>query len=243
MKQPPQTDAASLREAIDSAPSRTLNRQLVEFLRPALPLSRYPLRTAAAGQWLARAGERLTQLPIVESGRLELLVLAVALGRVLHAGDQGRQVIPVTFEAGELALSSALFGVEPIDMDLVVGADLAARWVPIGDIERCLLQSRDMLVLMVRMLAQRLREVQARELGWLQRGVHDRVRAVLQRITRPRADGRVMIEVTHEHLAARCGLSRPKLSQELKLMEHAGMLKLHRGAIEFVDPAYLARPD
>jgi len=237
LKQPPQTDAASLREAIDSAPSRTLNRQLVEFLRPALPLSRYPLRTAAAGQWLARAGERLTQLPIVESGRLELLV---------HVGDQGRQVIPVTFEAGELALSSALFGVEPIDMDLVVGADLAARWVPIGDIERCLLQSRDMLVLMVRMLAQRLREVQARELGWLQRGVHDRVRAVLQRIardTRPRADGRVMIEVTHEHLAARCGLSRPKLSQELKLMEHAGMLKLHRGAIEFVDPAYLARPD
>jgi len=214
--------------------SRALNRQLVERLRPALPTSRYPLRTAAAGQWLARAGERLTHLPVIESGRVELWV---------HVGDQGRQVIPVTFEAGELALSSALFGAPPIDMDLVAAEILTVRWVPIGDIEQCLLQSRDLLVLVVRMLAQRLREVQSRELGWLQRGVHDRVCAVLQRIARdtvPRSDGRLLVEVTHEHLAARCGLSRPKLSHELKRMERTGMLKLHRGAIEFVDAARLA---
>lgn len=234
MKQPPQPQAPSPRHAIDAAPSRALNRQLVERLRPALPLSRYPLRTAAAGQRLARAGERLTHLPVVESGCVELWV---------HVGDQGRQVVPVTFEAGELALSSALFGAPPIDTDLVAAESLAVRWVPIGDIERCLLESRELLVLVVRMLAQRLREVQARELGWLQRGVHERVRAVLQRIARdtlPRSDGRAMIEVTHEHLAARCGLSRPKLSHELKRMERAGLLKLHRGAIEFVDPAGLA---
>lgn len=234
MNQPPQPQAPSPRHAIDAAPSRALNRQLVERLRPALPLSRYPLRTAAAGQRLARAGERLTHLPVVESGCVELWV---------HVGDQGRQVVPVTFEAGELALSSALFGAPPIDTDLVAAESLAVRWVPIGDIERCLLESRELLVLVVRMLAQRLREVQARELGWLQRGVHERVRAVLQRIARdtlPRSDGRAMIEVTHEHLAARCGLSRPKLSHELKRMERAGLLKLHRGAIEFVDPAGLA---
>lgn len=234
MNQSPQTRAASPRTAIDSATSRALNRQLVERLRSALPLSRYPLRTLAAGQWLARAGERLTHLPVIESGRVELRV---------HVGDQGRQVIPVTFEAGELALSSALFGAPPIDMDLVAAEVLTVRWVPIGNIEQCLLESRDLLVLVVRMLAQRLREVQSRELGWLQRGVHERVCAVLQRIARdtvPRSDGRLMVEVTHEHLAARCGLSRPKLSHELKRMERAGMLKLHRGAIEFVDAARLA---
>ncbi len=236
MKTSPQTDAAALRKALDPTPSRTLNRQLVERLRTALPLSSHPLSTAATGQCLACAGERLTRLPVVEAGCLELLV---------HIGEQGRQVIPVIFEAGELALSSALFSTEPIDADLVVGETLTARWVPIGDIERCLLGSRDMLVLMVRLLAQRLREVQAREHGWLQRSVHERVRAVLQRIARDtpaQPDGRVMLGVTHEHLAVRCGLSRPKVSHELKRMECAGLLKLHRGAIEFVDPAGLARP-
>jgi CRP-like cAMP-binding protein len=44
-----------------------------------------------------------------------------------------------------------------------------------------------------------------------------------------------MIAVTHDKLAARCGLSRPKLSQELKRLELAGTLRLHRGAIEIVD--------
>lgn len=233
LKHSARNNSVPLRGSIDSSPSRVLNRELVERLKTVLPWPAYAECTAVVGQCLGRAGERLTRLPVVESGRLELL---------LHVGEQGRQVIPVTFEAGELALSSALFSTEPIEADLIVGENLVARWLPIGDVERCLLESRDLLVLTVRMLAQRLREVQAREQGWLQRGVHERVRIVLQRIardTRAQPDGHVMLAVTHEYLAARCGLSRPKLSHELKRMEHAGMLKLHRGAIELVDPAGL----
>jgi CRP-like cAMP-binding protein len=44
-----------------------------------------------------------------------------------------------------------------------------------------------------------------------------------------------LVSATHEHLAQRCGVSRPKLSQELKQLEHAGVLRLDRGRIELLD--------
>lgn len=51
-----------------------------------------------------------------------------------------------------------------------------------------------------------------------------------------RPDGRLLIAATHEHLAARSGVSRPKLSRELKQLERSGRLKLLRGIVEVLDP-------
>jgi CRP-like cAMP-binding protein len=45
----------------------------------------------------------------------------------------------------------------------------------------------------------------------------------------------LVIVATHEDLAARCGVSRPKVSGELKRLEKAGWLRLDRGAIEILD--------
>ena len=95
-----------------------------------------------------------------------------------------------------------------------------------------------MLVMLVRFLAQRLREVQQRERVWLERGVHARVCATLARLAReqPAAPGQALALVaTHEQLSMRCGVSRPKLSHELKRLERAGTLRLRRGAIDVLD--------
>lgn len=225
------------RSYADLPDSRALNRQMVAMLGGVLDLSRYPLHRAEPGQLLAPAAQRLAFLPLVVSGTIDA---------VLHVGNQGNQVIPISFEAGELGMVSTLFHDRPSHAELVAGQDASLRWIPVEDIERSLLQDRERLVLLVRFLAQRLREVQLRERSWLERGVTERVCAALARAMRDmplRADGSCRLETTHENLAARCGVSRPKLSLELKRLEQSGQLVLHRGAIEIVRPAFFRTPD
>jgi CRP-like cAMP-binding protein len=225
------------RQSSDFRDSRALNRQMVAALAEVLDLSSYPLHRAEQGQLLAPASRRLTSLPLVVSGTVDAVV---------HVGTQGNQVIPISFEAGELCMVSTLFHDQPSHAEVVAGQDVSLRWIPVKVIERCLLQDHERLVLLVRFLAQRLREVQLRERNWLERGVTERVCAALARAMRDtprRADGSCLLETTHENLAARCGVSRPKLSLELKRLEQSGQLVLHRGAIEIVRPAHFGAPD
>jgi CRP-like cAMP-binding protein len=216
-------------DSSEKALSRALSQQLATELLAHLNLSRYPPVVAEGGQWLRGADQRLDALPYIESGRLNVVV---------QLNDEGAQVIPVTFVQGEIALLSVLFSDEPIFGDLVAAEALRIRWLPIRDVEAILLQHKDLLVLLVHFLAQRLREVRARERGWLERGVQGRVRAGLARIaleTRPAPGMPWLVPVTHEHLAMRCGVSRPKLSNELKHLENAGTVRLNRGAIEILN--------
>ena len=85
--------------------------------------------------------------------------------------------------------------------------------------------------------------MQIRERGWVERSVHHRVCMQLTRLaqkTGPDAQGALHIHATHEELAARCGVSRPKLSTELKHLEGGGLIRRGRGSIEVLDLAGLA---
>lgn len=220
------------RENPDFRDSKALNRAMVTALAGRLDMDAYALHRPTAGQMLSAAGALSQQLPLVVSGTVDA---------VLHVGNQGNLVIPISFESGELAMVSTLFSEQTGHADLVAGQGVTIRWIPVPDIERCLLEHRELLVLLVRFLAQRLREVQLRERGWLERGVSERVCAAIARAMHQlpaRADGRRMLQTTHEHLAARSGVSRPKLSLQLKRLEADGLLRLHRGAIEILQPGY-----
>jgi len=212
---------------IGSSPA--LNRRLAQALALRLDAELGPPRRAAAGAVLCRAGERLPRLPLVIAGRLDA---------VLHLGAQGLQVIPITFAAGEIAMLSTLFASPPLQADVVAAEASTLRWLPVPAIEQALLRDGELLVMLVRFLAQRLREVQLRERVWLERGVHARVCATLARLAReqPAAPGQSLeVVATHEQLSMRCGVSRPKLSHELKQLEKAGTLRLRRGAIDVLD--------
>lgn len=214
--------------------SPALARQLGADVLARLNLSGVPVQSVDKGKWLKSSDQRLYALPYIESGRLDA---------VLHFGEDGSQVIPVTFGPGELALLSALFSDEPIYGDLIAARPLQFRWLPIKDVEAVLLSDKDLLVVLARFLTQRLREVRARERGWLERGVHERVLAGLTRIaleTVPTGpDEPWLIPSTHEQLAFRCGVSRPKLSKELKQLESTGALRQRRGSIELLDYSVL----
>ncbi len=217
--------------------SRALNRQMVKAMADGLDLARFAQRSMHAGQILAASGARLDALPLIVSGTVAAAV---------HVGPEGNVVIPISFEAGELAMVSMLFSDKPSHVELIASSDGELRWIPVANIEHCLLQDRDCLLLLVRFLAQRLREVQSRERVWLGRGVSERVCAAIARAMRDvprRGDGTCMLETTHEALAARSGVSRPKLSMELKRLEQSGLLALHRGAIEVVRPAHFSDAD
>jgi CRP/FNR family transcriptional regulator len=206
-------------------PSRRINR---EFTAALLARVRTEARVVRgdAGQLVHSGHTPLAALPLVESGLLEVVLLI---------DDEGRRVVPVWFGPGEIAMLSSLFaaesGVQPVRADLVWRQAGRLRWID-RDVIEAATQAQPLLMgLLARFLAQRLREVQHRERGWLERSVHERVRSVLARAA---SDNDGVLALTHEALAERCGVSRPKLSAALKLLERAGVLTLHRGRVQVI---------
>jgi CRP-like cAMP-binding protein len=221
---------ASDRFAAELLQSRQLSRKFANALVQPLAFKSRPLHRFAAGVSLCKAGDRVTQLPFVMSGRLDAVV---------HVpGVQGVQIVPISFRAGEMAFLSYLFNQLPSGSDLVVGEPSTIQWLPLKDIEACLLNDQGLLLMLVRFLGQRLREVQARERSWAARGVQHRLCAGLGRMAADlpnRSDGRTVVVATHEQIAASCGISRPKASIALKALEGDGVLKLGRGWIEVLN--------
>lgn len=214
--------------------SRELNLKLVEKLSQCLDLTAYPVVKLGTGVRMAYAGDVVTRLPLLLSGAADASMHQMT--------DAGTQVVLVSWGAGEIMLLSYLFTREPLTADVEVSEDSIVRWLPIEAVEDCLQDNQELLVLLVRFLALRLREVHARERSWLERGVHERVRSTLARIVKAmprRSEGRVLLAATHESLAARCGVSRPRLSKELKALEEAGHVRLGRGTVEIIDTTWL----
>jgi CRP-like cAMP-binding protein len=207
---------ASDRFAAELLQSRQLSRKFANALAQPLAFKSRPLHRFAAGVSLCKAGDRVTQLP----------------------GVQGGQIVPFSFRAGEMAFLSYLFNQLPSGSDLVVAEPSTIQWLPLQDIETCLLNDQGLLLMLVRFLGQRLREVQARERSWASRGVQHRLCAGLARMAADlptRSDGRTVVVATHEQIAASCGISRPKASIALKALEGDGVLNLGRGWIEVLN--------
>jgi CRP/FNR family transcriptional regulator len=186
------------------------------------------------GQSLIKTSDVVARLPFVMSGRLNAVV---------HIpGKQGGQIVPIAFGAGEIAVMSYLFNRLPSGIDLVAAQASTIQWIPVEDLERALLYDPQLMVLLVRFLGLRLREVQARERASFARSVPARLSASLSRALMdlpPRPDARLLIQATHEQLAASCGVSRPKTSLALKKMERDGILLLGRKWVEVLNTTAL----
>ena len=160
------------------------------------------------------------------------------LNAVVHIpGTQSGQIVPIAFSPGEIALLSYLFNRLPSGSDLVASQSSTIQWIPIEDIESVLLCDPEVMVLLVRFLGLRLREVQARERAGSARSVVTRLSSSLIRSLADlpaRPDARLLIHATHEQLASSCGVSRPKTSLALKKMERDGIVLLGRKWVEIL---------
>ena len=214
--------------------SQSLARQLAQALAQPVDLKQRPRHSVSVGQSLIKTSDVVARLPFVMSGRLNAVV---------HIpGKQGGQIVPIAFGAGEIAVLSYLFNRLPSGIDLVAAQASTIQWIPVEDIEKALLHDPQLMVLLVRFLGLRLREVQARERASFARSVPARLSASLSRALMDlpaRPDGRLLIQATHEQLAASCGVSRPKTSLALKKMERDGIVKLGRKWVEVLNPKAL----
>lgn len=205
---------------------RTLAHQLAKRLR----FSERAMHEFPPGTLLQKSGDRLERIAYVMRGQLDVVV---------HVpGSIGGQLIPISFQSGDLCFLSYLFNHLPSGGDLVVRDEAVIRWVTVKEIEHALLCQPELMVLLVRFLGNRLREVQARERALSTRGVKARMGSGLLRALADvpeRSDGRSVIELTHEQLALRCGVSRPKASVALKEMERLKLLELGHKSIEVLD--------
>ena len=227
---------ASSCAASDFASSQALGKQLAQRLVASLEMNRRAMHEFPVGKVLFKSGDRITQLPYLTRGRLDVVVHVPA--------SLDRQFTPISFQAGELAFLSSLFNHIPIGGNLVVRDAAVVQWMKLAEVEEALLRDSKSLVLLVQFLGVRLREVQARERALSARDVKSRVGAGLLRCAADpalRKDGRVLVALTHEQLASRCGVSRPKTSVALKHFEDQGLLRLGRKWIELLDIAALQR--
>lgn len=209
--------------------SRRLNRQFARELLAYLDTAGLAVRAVAGGRVVMRAGAWPQALPFIEAGVLQAEI---------HTGDDGHRVVPVTFEAGEIALCSLLFCTSPVHADIVTLGPCRLRWLPREVVEAAVVDRPQLALPLARFLAQRLREVQMRERIWLSRSLRGRVWAALMREvagSAPGPDGNRTVALTHEALAARAGVSRPRLSMALKALERDGKVRLGRGRIEMPD--------
>jgi CRP/FNR family transcriptional regulator, anaerobic regulatory protein len=206
--------------------SRRLNRLFAQGLLSRVETTAAALRTTPAGRVVMRSGTWPKSLPLVEAGKLQA---------VIHTGAEGQRVVPVTFEEGEIAMCSLLFSSSPVHADIVTAESCQLRWLPMTSIESAVEAHPQLGLPLIRFLAQRLREVQMRERVWLSRGLPARVWAALMREVagaEPGPDSRWVVRLTHEALAERAGVSRPRLSLTLKAMEREGRVLISRGRIE-----------
>ena len=209
--------------------SHQWGQRLGKALREPLPLSSLPVVHVAAGKTLLPAGQPIARLPLLVSGRLDCVL-------PLQQGESG-SLIPISFESGEVAMLSQLFCNAPVWVDVVAAQDCVIHWLPVTELEALLRSDAELLLMLTQFLAHRLRDVQIRERGWVERGVRQRVLMQLRRLaqkTLPDAQGVRVIRATHEELAARCGVSRPKLTTELKRLEQEGLLRRGRGVLELL---------
>jgi len=209
--------------------SHQWSRRLGQALGERLAVGSQPVVRVPAGKTLLPAGQAITRLPLLLSGRLDCVL-------PLQDSEAG-SLIPISFEAGEIAMLSQLFCNAPVWVDVVAAQDCALRWLPVAELEKLLEADPALLLMLTRFLAQRLREVQIRERSWVERSVHHRVFMQLMRLAQkitPDAQGGRVIQATHEELAARCGVSRPKLTLELKHLEAQGLIRRGRGHIEIL---------
>lgn len=183
----------------------------------------------SAGQLLLPAGKEIRRLPLLLSGRIDCVLPL----------DQGEtaSIVPVSFGPGEVVMLSQVFCNLPVWVDLVAAQDCEIQWLEVKKIEALMETQPDLLLLLAKFLSQRLREVQVRERSWVERGIKNRVRAQLARMAQqfqPTSSGVHQILATHEKVAARCGMSRPKVSVELKRLEQQGIIRLKRSCIEIL---------
>lgn len=224
-----------MQSPLPAGPSQELSRALARGLEAPLAIALRPLIRFGPGQILIPAASPVIRLPLVVSGCVQAVMQ--------RPRQQGTEVVAIEFRSGEIVMLSYLFSAQPSTVNMVAVEPTTVRWLDARALEQAIFADPALVLLLVRFLGQRLREVQDRERTWVERSVLSRVSATLLRMAEAaRVDtGPCLLPSTHEDIARRAGVSRPKATLALKKLRQAGAVVPMRGRIEVLDLSVLRR--
>lgn len=212
-----------------------LNRQFAQVLVQAFGLAQRPPLKVPQGRILIGNNEAVDIAYVLVEGELSV--------HYYRNDPTAAHLIPVVFAQGDVALLSLVFTQQVLRGELVASTPCCVHAVRRMAMLSFLDEHPQHLKLLTLFFANRLQDARERELQWVERSVRSRLVLTLTRMcTESQAQhdaGGVRIVCTHEQLAMRSGLSRPKVSVELKRLEHDAVLRNHRGHIDILDLAAL----
>ena len=210
--------------------SLDLNRQIFDVLMQRLDLStRLPTRIPAQTVLLP-SGQRGTNVYCLVKGQMDI--------GLYPQNANGARVVPLSFGPGMALLIHTVYDTSPDPGEMASATDSEVHVIPHVEFKRVMHTDVETLELVTRFLASRLNDARHREQQWIARSVQERVATLLKRLVRENsalqgpAPSSITLKVTHEHLAERSGISRAKVSKELKRLERDGVIALKRNAIE-----------
>lgn len=216
---------------MSSTGSLELNDRIVALLRDELGLAQRPPRAIAANTVLVGDRDVAQNLYVLHSGQMHI--------EYYPASFEGTRVIPIGFGPGALLLMHRVYDNRWDPGALVATTDAEVHPIPCEEFRRVMHASVERLVLVTEFLAARLTETRVREGLWMERRVEERVAMTLARIASEQGLDRpgqaAHLSLTHELLADRCGLSRSRVSRELKRLEEEGLIRLGRNRVDLLD--------
>lgn len=216
--------------------STTHNQQIYQLLMAHLELhKRAPWHVAQRGVILP-AQQRSRHVYCLAQGEAHV--------ELYPHNAEGSRVIPMSFHAGMVLLVHTPYDDRPDPGTIVASSDAILYPVTHDEFRHVMHAEVSRLEIVTHFLAHRLLEARKREQQWVARGVQERLALTLDYMAaeRPGDDATVTLKATHELVAERSGLSRAKVSKELKRLEQAGHLRLARSGIEILNREALRNP-
>lgn len=219
-----------------------------EQRRPSIPLERMPVAdvlavvepfTAARPEEmeaLAKTAVRLRKAAgsvIVAEGRQPDGLYVVLRGRVnqVRVGDGGRDLILSALGPGDVLGESCAFGNEGMSTSAVAAVPVELLRIPAEILSAHLRRQPDTMVRLMRLVAEKLREIENVASSLALHDVEERLRRTLVRLVRrqgrrsPSASGWILAPVpTQSELARMVGSCRETVSRTLSAMARSGLV-------------------
>jgi CRP-like cAMP-binding protein len=182
------------------------------------------IRHCARGEILFRQGDPATELFVVLDGRIAIAT---------QSGD-GREAVVAVLERGGLFGELALFDDEPRSADGRALIDSVVAALPYGPVREVLRQRPELLWVMARLLAERLRATDEALADAVFLDVPARTAKRLLELAN--GQDRFSIPLTQEELASMIGASRERVNRALALFTRLGWIELEgRGQYHILD--------
>jgi CRP/FNR family cyclic AMP-dependent transcriptional regulator len=190
-----------------------------------------PIRKIPAGNVFFQPDATPDTLYMLSAGRVKLYKLSV----------EGKEIITGFLEPGVIFGEMGIMGQTLFENYAQAATDVSLCIMLQDDVQRLLLSDIRIANRIIRHLGQRLMDVEYQLSILALKRVPERVASALLRIAGQVEVNKIpnLLTITHEDLAKYVNAHRETVTKVLNLFQDEGYIRLHRGAIELLNPEQL----